>query len=324
MRVPKLRKHASGQWLVHWGGKDRYLGKNRADAERAYLRELDAWRHWQEERRGASQIRYAVAPTVAELADQFLNHKRAELGAGVQYYENHLARFLEDWGHIEADQIRPAAINALRTVMLNYGYKPRTVNHDISCVKTMLFWAMGNEIIPPIDFRAVKAVPVGPVEIRHYKPAEVKAAFKRCSDKLKPWFALNYLCLLRPSEVIRLIRNEGEFMEPGVWRFDRGKMDKKVSLHRYAMVSQEAMKWLGVAEPHWPILNTYSGRIHRESGIRPKQLQKSAAMCLVKEHDATPADVELLLGHVHSRLSVTYYMPHWARLRAVASKLSLS
>ncbi len=46
MKAPNLRKHATGQWMVKWAGKCRYLGVSEAEARQRYDAEIVAWKAW--------------------------------------------------------------------------------------------------------------------------------------------------------------------------------------------------------------------------------------------------------------------------------------
>lgn len=75
IKAPTLQLHeASGQWFTFWGGKSRYFGKNRAEAEVAYPESLQAWAAWRRTRatarkaaRGTTQVVLMSACRTLEL-----------------------------------------------------------------------------------------------------------------------------------------------------------------------------------------------------------------------------------------------------------------
>lgn len=326
MRVPQLRKHSSGHYFVRWGGRDRYLGKVKKHAEKLYLDSLEHWRRWRVAKR-VSQQEAAGRPriTVDALAERFLDAKRLERGGDCEYrYRKHLARFRTMYGDFDADTIRPMHLQMIKSTLAGK-LAPRTINHDITTTKVMFNWASGLDLVSPVSFVGVKLIPVGPVGDQALGPAEFVAAFRRAPDYLQPWLAVNYLGLLRPSETIRVILGQGEWHSgiPGIFILDRGKVDDRSSIRRHCILSDRALWWLRQAEQRYARLDSYSQAVRDQCRIGPKVIQKTAAARLVLRHNVPPESVELLLGHIKSRLSVTYYLPHFKRLRQISGRLAI-
>lgn len=323
MRIPSLRKHATGQWFTHWGGRDHYFGHDKEEAESLYVQSLQEWHEWRDSRRAERDRRQRMTRlAVAELVQQFTNAKRIETGEdAARYYENHLTRFNHIYGALDADLIRPKHLNALKLSMINDGYAPKTINHDLTAIRVMFNWASGLELIEAINLRGVKNMPVGPVKDKTVSEQRVREGLVRAPQRLRPWMAINYLALLRPSEVVRVVRGEGEWVSDGVFRLDKGKMDRRASIKRHCVFSDRALRWLRRCELHWTRYDSYYAACARAFPEGPKVLQKSAATHLVHCYGANPADVELLLGHVPGRLGVTYYLPAFDRLRQVSAQL---
>src|SRR5690606_10337474 len=105
MRVPSLRRHKSGNYFVRWGGRDHYLGRERVEAQRAYLKALDEWRQWAMARVSiAKPKRHAL---LIDVAERFIDAKRTELGRDAErYYRKHLNRFLHLFGEFRANDVR--------------------------------------------------------------------------------------------------------------------------------------------------------------------------------------------------------------------------
>lgn len=323
MRVPTLRKHKTGQFFVRWGGRDHYLGLDKRKAENAYLDQIDDWRRWVSEKRKRREVVNQTVPTIAETVDEFLKAKRVEVGLACgEYYRRHLSRFLERFGELDADLVRPKHLNALKLWMIQQRFAPRTINHDLCSIRIMYNWASGLELIPPISLSGVKNVPVGPAVLDVPKRWQLIRYIKRADPKVAPWIAVNYLALLRPSEVVRVVHGEGKWVEPGVFRLDRGKMDRKVSLKRHCVFSDAALEWLERCEPHWSRQDSYSAAVRDCCPVGPKLVQKSAAQHLATVFGVDRDDLELLLGHVGPRLKVTYHHPAWQKLRQTAALLA--
>lgn len=325
-RLPQLRKHTSGNYFVRWGGKDHYLGRDRREAQNQYTVQLDLWNQWQAQKADARAVSATrTRLTVGELVKQFVESKRHEAGIEAsEYYAKHLKRLTHRFNKIDVDLIEPQHLNALKLAMIQTGeYKPRTINHDLTAIRVMLNWAAGLGLAPNRSYKGVKNLPTGPVEDKTISAQTVAKLIRKADERLRPWVALNYLAVCRPSEVRRLVRREGEFVMPGVFRLDRGKMDRRASIKRHVILSDVALAWLTFAESHYNHRDAYSAAVKRQLGVGPKVIQKSAATHLVHDLGARPDDVELLLGHVRGRLAVTYYLPAFARLRETAALLGV-
>ena len=327
MQPPKLRRHKGGQYFVRWGGRDRYLGREKRKAEAAYWESLAQWRQWREHRQ-TQRAALSGGPTlrVAALVKEFLRAKMLERGESCERdYRKYLRRFAHWHGDYFVDQIRPRHLNLFKLDLIKLRYAPRTINHDLTAVRVMYRWAAKIELAPPIDLGAAGNLPVGPANPRTVSHEEACAAIRDAHTRVRPWLALNYLGLLRPSEVGKVIRVEGEWSEHGVFILDRGKMDRVASMRRHCVLSDEALDWLRAARPHWRTHHSYTAFV-RKSGcpIQPKVFQRSAAEALVRVHGCAPDDVELLLGHTVPRIRATYYRQAWPRLRGLAGLLRLS
>ncbi len=324
IRAPKLRKHATGQYFVRWGGKDHYLGRDHSDAHEKYLDQLNQWSQWRSQRNARRLPPMQKAIYVAEIAKHFLRTKELEGGIDRRrYYDKHLSRFLRPFGDVRSELIRPVHIQHLKDELLNAGYAPKTINHDIGAVKSMLDWAAAMEYLQPVSFKAIKKLPLGPPPDKSLPFKTVKTMIKKAPNKVRPWLALNYLCLMRPSEVIRVVLKQGTWIEEGVYRI-KGKMDHRTTLPRHVCFSEEALGWLDKADPVWSRLDSYSQAVRKSCPHGPGRLRHSAATHLTKLESPPPrADIDLLLGHVPPRVSVTYAHIAWQPLRAMAARLTL-
>jgi dUTPase len=96
-----------------------------------------------------------------------------------------------------------------------------------------------------------------------------------------PWLALNYLAALRPSEVVRLVRGEGEWIERGLFQPRISKTFRDGRTPRVYVLSEEAMMWLQHARPEWAHMKAYGTAVRRACGPGlPHPLRHSAAQHL--------------------------------------------
>ena len=325
MRILRPKKHKSGYWYVHFRGRNHYLGNGRKpDAER--FTDIQAeYREWYETRR-LNRPRPAVqAPTMMELSDQFLRTKRIERGIDTEiYYTKHLKRWTVLYERMPADWLRPAHLRAFVTRLIQLGLASRTINHDIGAIKTMMRWGAEMELIPePVDFSGVKKLPTGPTQPKPLPFKQVKKMILGAPEDLRPWLAITFLAFLRPSETVKVVHRQGQWVKPGIFVLDRGKMDERAPIKRHCIFSPLAKKYLRQCKPIWSRLDSFSQAVRRECDHPPSVLRDSAAAYFHEKCGASRDETELALGHYGGHLKVTYYLPAFERLRKKASQIVL-
>ena len=317
VRVPSLRLHATGQWFVRWAGKNHYFGRDRQAAVKPYLASLDDWRRWRDTLRRLQSPRGGIS--ITELVDRFCEAKTRELGSATgYYYRKHLRRFEGLTRGARADGVRPILLHELKLSMLENGYAPKTINHDLTAIKVMYHWASALELVPPVDFRGVRSVPLPPPADKSLPLETVKSMIlEDATDALRPWLAVNYLGLCRPIEVVRLVHRQGTWTREGVYRLH---VKSRV---RHVVLSGEALEWLARCQPRWSRLDSYSQACRDACDRGPHCLRHSAATHLARLHGIDRETIDRLLGHAIPRVSATYSAPEYATLRPVAALLTL-
>lgn len=324
IRAPSLRQLPDGRWMTKWGGRKRYFGRDREAARRLFAASLAEWAAWREHVARARTTRPCVeSPLVEHIARSFIEAKERERGSQLQvYYTKHLGRFVRWHSQARADSIRVGDLEALKQDMLQQ-YAPKTINHDIIAVRALFTWAAEHELIPPVSLRGCRTLALGPPPDKSLTKTQVRTMLRRATPALEPWLVLNYLCAMRPSEVVRVAHGQGDWVEPGIFRLDRGKMDLATSLKRHVVFSDQATWWIERCRPLWSRLDSYSSATVRACGPGgPGVLRHSAATHLAQA-GVEAAQIALILGHVPSRVSAIYVRPAWQLLRRSAARLAL-
>lgn len=324
-RPPSFKPHANGQWFCKWGGTTHYLGTERKDAYKKYLASLGEWAEWREARESNQRLLpMTKVSLVVELIEKFLAMKATDSKELRQYYSKHLGRFLRSFADLRSDVIRVKHVTQLKEDMKAAGYAPKTINHDIVAVKAMFSWAADQEMIPPVTLRGCRTLPLGPPPAKAMSMKAIETMMAKARDaNMRNWLAVNYLGLMRPTEVIRLVRREGDWVEDGIFRLDRGKIDQKARMARHIVLSDEALTRLDACQPQWSRLDSYSNAVRSACGPGgPHPLRHSGATHL-SQQGVDRADIDLLLGHVPSRVSLTYAPIVWPPLRQSAARLTL-
>jgi len=323
MRTPSLRLHRTGQWSTAWNGKTFYFGTDRNEAKSRYLDNLKDWSAWKADRRSAVQVQLKPGLLVGELVSKFLDSKEAEGGIDLRrYYAKHLARFNGVFQDTKASSIRPIQVQSFKTKLLGLDLKPKTINHDLVAAKAVLRWGSSLDLVAPVDLSGVKQIPLGPPPDKSLHEWEVLEMLRVAGPIIRPWLVVNYLTLARPIEVVRVVNGIGSWVEPGIFRVP-SKNDRRTRQHRHLVFSDLALDWLSSCEPLWSRLDSYSSAVRKQCGAGgPHPLRHSAATHLA-QRGVSRADIDLLLGHLPSRVSQTYNPIRLQPLRALTALLCL-
>lgn len=340
---PRLRLHARGQWFVRWGGRDWWLGTDRDAAQRAFLDpdgahpgalvHWSAWKSRQVSRRVRASRR-TIAELVADFLDSYLDEGRETTA---RYYQKHLGRFLHALGRFRPEELDLGAIAAFKAGLIQSGFAPKTIAHDLGAIKT--FWSWANEIeqIPLLNLRA-RAFRGPPLHAPHpvaLTLEQVRAWLVRSravDARLEPWLALQYLCALRVSEVPRLVRREGSFISVptdggsaprGAFVLDRSKTEHRTKFPRYVMLTEEALVWLDSAVPAWSAYQSYSSLVRVGIGLGPPKWLRSTAATHLQAAGADRAAWRAVLGHAPTDAGAHYAPADLRILRATAALLTL-
>jgi hypothetical protein len=344
-RPPTLRQHSRGQFFVRWAGHDYYFGTDVKSAEAAFYDPsgehpgaLVNWQRWCLSKPPAARSRPGRS-RVAELVRAFCDHYDTEGRRSTgRWYRRNLGRFDHIFGRMFVDEVDVAYLAAYKGDLAASALQPKTIAHHINAVKTCWRWGVEMAMVPPLDLtaRAVRAPTVMTPEPVWYSTEQRRAMFaeaQKANPTLEIWMAIQYLALLRPSEVPRVIAawRAGTFVQsPGV-PFRSVLIIKAKTDHqgwpRYVWLSDAARQWLDSChEPPPPRRDwryeTYSRHVATLTSGSAKGLQKSAASDL-RAGGATREDVNLLLGHAPRLVDRTYVREAHTRLLEVVARLTL-
>lgn len=320
--TPTFRLHARGIWFCRWGGKDHYFTANREESYEQYLESLQAWARWRRRRDDMRLPKPGAEVTIQELHDRFVANRESEGGPDrAAFYRKHLKRFVAAYGPIIASDFRPVMLQRLKDAMLMARKSNRTTNHDIQAVRTMLQWAMDMEVIGPVNVRAVKKMPLGPIPDKSWPVSRVRQFILSCPHRnLRAWLAVCYLCGLRPKEMVRIMTGQGRWVDRGVMAIPN--KSRVVRIERHVLFSAEAFRWWRACRPQWSRLDSFSQACRAVQGVGPHQLRHSAGTALMLA-GVPRDDADSILGHYPRAVSVTYMRMQWRRLRLLASRLTL-
>lgn len=330
------------RWYVKWGGKRRWLSTDRDEAEVLYAEEIAAWAKWQADRAVERAERLRLRPNrvsrIADLYAHFINAREQDGAAPLtlRFYNASLRRFLRLWGDVSPDLFGTQQLHVFREHLLGCGLNPKTIAHELNCIRTLFTWGADLEFCGPKNLRGCRNPAVPPRQKpKGWTPAQLRRIIKKLPERVKPWAVTQYACAARPSEIIRLVHEQGEWVERGVFRLEVSKSEWRSKQPRHLVLSAWALSWLKKCEPDFSTLSSYRNAFgvrrvrDRETGTQrsvcvvpggPHPLRHTAASHLLRS-GVDRADVDLVLGHLPTRVSLTYAPPEWQALRRLAARL---
>lgn len=233
MRVPKYRKHSTGQAFIEVFGKRHYLGLHGSpESLERYHRlcaELAAGRAPTGEPSRLPQQRSA---TVSELIlvfwEQVVTVRYVKSGKPTSEQQLHRSAFRvlrRLYGSVNAVRFGPLALRAVMEDMRSQGWVRTQINRHVGRIRRMFQWAVSREIVPETVWRALLAVegfrrgeapdnaPVAPVA-----QVDVDAVQPHVSPTVWAMIQLQLLTGARPGEICSM--RQGELRMTGdVWEY---------------------------------------------------------------------------------------------------------
>ncbi|MEN0021505.1 MAG: hypothetical protein AAF747_11560 [Planctomycetota bacterium] len=351
---PRLRRHHRGQFFVEYAGRRHYLGPYEAEARRKYVTKLREWSAWKATRDGI-ELPASAERLLVDVVSEFL--ASYEDPTTRAYWQKHLRRFTALHGGSEFGPLtepgggrgRGYGVPMTRLVQamaddLRGTLAPSTIRHDVGAVKRLCSWASARGYGLAVDFRAVETDPVPrsrPTTMRRGAVQRLITDAMRHDPGIAHYIAINYLCCVRPSEVVRLISAVHELdvtPDSGTWLGARCRMtgkrvtgdvyqlDHHKTAHRGGMrlivVTPEARVWLDRAQLYWKRLDGYSAAARAVPTAKwpgPKSLERSAVSHL-EARGATWEMCQRALGHALPGATPRYVAGDYVALSSIMAR----
>ena len=260
----------------------------------------------------------SIAVVVVVSAGFFRSRGRARAEHTLAHIRNSARRFLAYFAEWPAETIRPAALQAYKEQLQDLGLADKTVNHHVAAAKSILRFGSAMELIPACNLDAVQMIPLRRPAKKGYSPKQVGDMWARSPPHVRHWIALHWHTLARPMEMVRLVNGWGEWIEPWLFRPEAAKTSG-----RHLVLTRHALSLLSRCEARWTRLDSYGTAVWRACGRYPHPIRHGAAQYLVRR-GVDRATIDLVLGHVPSRVSSIYNPIRYDALRETIGLLGLS
>jgi integrase len=334
VRQPGLKRHASGQYFVMWGGRHHYLGHDLHAAKSGYAEQLKAWAAWRAACiTGRAAIAAVSSRTVSQLLDTWLGHLTADVSPAARtYYAAQTTRLRDAAGHLPLSGLTTEILQSLKAGMVASNYSARSINHDLGAIRRFLAWCEDNGHTHRVRLRVIKNARLGVVTPKARTVADATAWIARvgkADPRLLPWLCLAYLTGARPVEVGRMARREGAWWQPTLGQHGAcvyavaNKSARTQHTARYIVLSPEALAWFHAAGPHWSTASGYWQAVERAGGTGGSHFLRSTAWSALRATGLPRDTVQLLLGHSIPGAWRHYEVLAWHTYQPLMARLTL-
>ncbi len=215
-RLPKLRLHkASGRAVVTLNGQDHYLGAfGSPEAQHAYDRAISEWlargRRRPDERAAVVLVKH-VAGAFERHAEQVHRRPDGQPGTRLTHIKPTMRILRQLYGQLPAGDFGPKRLKAFREHLVERGLVRGTVNDHTRIVVQAFRHAVGEELIPPAIWEALRSVeglrkgrtsaPDNP-PVTAVAPAHVRQVLPRLSPTVAAMVEIQMLTGMRPGELV--------------------------------------------------------------------------------------------------------------------------
>jgi integrase len=245
-RIPKYRRHSSGQARVTLNGKDHLLGPyGSAESKEAYRRCISEWlaRHGQPaNQEDEKQL------TVNELILAYWDFAKDYYGFNGKRGDEaclrdalRVVRLL--YGRTAARDFGPLALKACRQKMIEKDWSRTYTNAQVDRVRRMFRWAGGDELLPGTvyeNLRTVSGLRAGKskaretAKVRPVPEERIDAALPYMPAVVRAMVRFQLLTSCRPDEVCRVRPCDLDMRSPSCWVYRPGSHQGQHGQHKTA------------------------------------------------------------------------------------------
>jgi integrase len=259
-RIPKYRRHSSGQARVTLDGKDHLLGPfGSAASKEAYQRLVAEW--LTSPVKPPDPARKAEPLTVSELILAYWKFASehygfgADPGRGDRYCLRDALKVVRSlYGRTPALTFGPLSLKACRQAMIARDWSRGYVNAQVDRVCRMFRWAAEEELLPGSVYQNVRAVPGlrygksearETVKVRPVPQGHVDAALPFLAGVVRAMVQFQQLTGCRPAEVCVLRPADVDRSNPACWVYRPGSDEGRHGAHKTAHHGHDRLVLVG-------------------------------------------------------------------------------
>ena len=253
-RVPKYRRHATGQAMVTLNGKDIYLGEHGSSESRQLYKRRIA--EWTANNRALPAKIIGDDFTIAEFVHAFWNYAKVyykveEGKSNGEFWALKLA--LRVMTKLYADtpvvEFGPLALRAVRDAMVKEGWSRKYVNAQVNRLRRAFKWGVGTEQVPANIWHGLQAVePLreGKTKARETTPvttvddALVNDVLPFLNRHIRAMVELQQATGMRPGELVIMRGVDLNTQNPKLWEY-------RPAYHKNTHRGQERVIYLNTA-----------------------------------------------------------------------------
>jgi integrase len=255
-RIPRYRRHSSGQARVTLHGRDHLLGPyGSKESHKVYDRLIAEWLENRTHLRPDDE-----AISVNELILAYWNHARDYYGfddtnRGDSYCLRDALRVVKAlYGTTAAREFGPLALKACRRKMIEQGWSRTYTNSQVDRLRRMFRWAAEEELLPGSNYQnlqAVRGLLRGKTEAREtdkVRPVAVElveATLPRMQPTVQAMVRFQLLTGCRPDEVCRLRPIDLDMQRATCWVYRPGSDQGPHGHHKTAHHGHERLILVG-------------------------------------------------------------------------------
>jgi integrase len=259
-RIPKYRRHSSGQARVTINGKDHLLGPyGSAASKEAYERLIAEWLTGPKREVEATPV--AEPMTVSQLivayrkfACEHYQFDKAP-GRGAYYCLRDALKVVRSlYGRTAAKDFGPLALKACRRELIAKDWSRNYINAQIDRVRCMFRWAAEEELLPASvyqNLRAVSSLRFGKTEaretdkVRPVPPEHIDAALPFMPPVVRDMVRLHLLLGCRPEELCIIRPIDIDRSDPACWVYRPGSDFGEHGTHKTAHHGHDRLILIG-------------------------------------------------------------------------------
>jgi len=265
---------------------------------------------------------------VVSICEELIENIATDSGANAaSSFRMFTRRFIREFGYCHIRKLTLQDMQAFKRKLKAEGLSPATINHYVRSGKRVISYSIEMGYRPYMPLSAVKDLRISLNPQDKSEPPEYVKAFlsnigkdtdtriKDIAENVQNHLYLSYLTAMRPSELLRIVNDEGSWESENVFVPTIGKTNYASRFPRRIVLTETAMSFLSRCKPHWSDLSTFAHSCKLHAGRSSHFLRHSAGQAMANS-GVSYQEVCCSLGHYSKIIeanSMHYFKPDWSQ-----------